>query len=128
MGDSRAKPVPSPCQVLVQLDEFGNIVVDHEPVRTKRCGGSSGKKHVFWTLDDNTVGTYLFGANGIQFKATKNPYPPDEFPTGCRLLANGKKFKCEFPESGTGRRWAYDITLMSEPLLPKSTDPTVVND
>lgn len=124
-----ARAVPNPCQILVQLDENGEIVVDHEPVRTKRCGTNLlGKKVAFWRIDASTVQGYKFSTNGIEFEKTKNAYPDPDFPTGCVRIDGGNRFSCEFGAKATGRKWSYTINLEKAQHNPKSADPTVVND
>lgn len=126
-----ARAVPPPCQILVQLDrEDGDILIDYEPVRTKRCTAASDKKVVTWNIDEPSVFGYKFAAEGIKFTTSKNPYPPQDFPTNCQSSNGGNKFTCEFaqPPASPGRIWAYTIRLEKRQHQPKETDPTVVND
>lgn len=127
------RAVPEPCQILVQLDTAtddneAQILVDYEPVRTKRCAASSNKKIVTWNIDEPSVNGYKFTSNGIEFPAWKNPHPASDFPTNCAASHNRRLFTCEFKAAGDGKRWAYIIRLEKANKPPKETDPTVVND
>ncbi len=125
-GEGPRIAVQVACKVNVQLDENGDIIVDHEPVRTKRCAASASKKTVFWKL--TSASGYKFGnTDGITFPSTKNPSNPGQ-PTGCGSSNGGTEFSCEFPASPSGYKWSYMIKLVRSGYADKSVDPTVIND
>ena len=115
------------CKVNVQLDENGDITVDYEPVRTKRCMPILGRPTVTWTL--RSASGYKFdSAVGITFPAGKNSANIGQPPV-CTSGSGGNEFSCKFPAGRrTGDKWSYMIKLVRTGYADKTLDPTVIND
>ena len=118
--------VQSPCKVNVQLDENGDITVDHEPVRTKRCPASSDRKTVAWKLT-SASGYKFANADGITFPAGQNSANTGPWPE-CTSGRGETEFSCAFPAMPTGYKWSYMIKLVRTSYADKTLDPTVIND
>ena len=124
--DTKEVRIQPPCKVNVQLDVNGDITVDHEPVRTKRCKAIFDRKTVTWTL--RSASGYKFdNADGITFPAGKNSANIGPSPE-CTSSSGGNDFSCTFPAMPTGYKWSYMIKLVRSGHADKTLDPTVIND
>ena len=118
--------VQQACRVNVQLDENGDITVDYEPVRTKRCPASYDRKTVAWKLT-SASGYKFANADGIAFPVGKNSANTGPLPE-CTSSSGDTEFSCKFPASPTGYKWSYLIKLVRPSFAEKTLDPTVIND
>ena len=107
--DPRHFPAPTPCRVQVHV-EAGNILVDHEPVRTSRC---SDRDVIF-----QIVGSATFPADGVKLKQ-----PVDA--VRCTTQPSAKQVKCTFtgPRNGSRHPYIIQVNGAAAPL-----DPMMVND
>ncbi len=111
------------CTVNVQIDEYGNVVLDAEPVRTSRCPGD---RKVVLLLDPDSVYTFALEPIGISFEANQNLNSPSPQPD-CARKQRGKRYECKFTGK-TGYKWKYTIRLLKNGVADVILDPTMVND
>lgn len=124
--DASARARPTKCVVNVYVDDDGQVLIDHEPVRTKACGES--EKVVTWSLQPGS-GVYTFAPTtdthpGIEFPAQKNPSPPAT-PNCSR--PNDYTYRCKW-SGASGYKWTYAINVLKNGVAFKTLDPTVFND
>lgn len=113
----------APCTVNVLIDEYGNIAVDAEPVRTSRCENT---RKVVLLLDPDSVYTFNDEPKGISFPANWNLKAPSP-PPDCKRKASGKRYECKF-DGFTGYTWKYTISLLKNGNTNAILDPNMIND
>ena len=126
-GGNKEVRVQDACKVNVQLvGDDGDITVDHEPVRTKRCKTGDDRYIVRWKL--TSASGYKFdSAVGITFPAGKNSANTGPLPD-CNSGRGEAEYSCTFPAMPTGYKWSYMIKLVRAGHQDKTLDPTVIND
>ena len=107
--DPRHFPAPTPCRVQVHV-EAGNILIDHEPVRTSRCSD----RDVWFQI----VGNPTFPSNGVTLKTPTTAVT-------CPTQPSSKQVKCTFTGPRDGLTYPYTIRVNG---AAAALDPMMVND
>jgi hypothetical protein len=119
-GGPQVRVAPDKCKVGVHVigpDNAREVVVDHEPVHRKGCGGS--------TITFTAQGSWKFDGVGIRFRN-----PPTTFRMCDAPSSGGNKVDCHFNKGPIpdGKPYKYDVLLRNNQGETASADPTVIND